>query len=332
MAYILRGVLRPFLENADLLRAMCVDGHSSVDGVAAADATATGRPTGIAGRSREGETRGGGEWSPPPSAGTPPNAAATTAPAEENGESCEDGRAAGDCPWGYRSSLSLKGCWKVESWAAARRDSSVELGFDSAAFDVFVRPEDESGEAAVAAGRRPAAAAVVTNVVPFRLADGLPRELGPLLFDKSVLASLLAGDAEHRPPSRDGGKRRKGKHTGTTEREGADSSPGETPEDEETEEARWVRKKASNGTGQVLSHVHYVDAAEGGKVDVRIRGEPVDAETLATAGLPQDMVALVVTTGVDTSMAGTSKPAGNVMVGVAAGEKQGRRKQRAAAH
>lgn len=224
----------------------------------------------------------------------------------------------------------------MDSWAAARKDKSVELGFDSAAFDVFVRPEeDERVEETAPAGNRPAA--VVTNVVPFRLTDELPKELGSLLFDTHVVvSSLQADDSDHRPPSRDSAKKRRAKHTGTAEWEGPGSSPGETPEAEETENTLWVKKKASHRIGQVLSHVHHVGAAEGGnggKVEVRIRGGALDAETLATTGMPKDMAALVVTAGADTSPAGTSKLAGSASVGVASGEeKQGRRKQRAAAH
>lgn len=327
MEHILRGVLRPFLENTDLLQAMFVDGHPSTDGIAAAGTTGTRRPTGRAGGVRGGETRSGGEWSPPPAAAAPANATTTKAPAEENGEGRDDGRAAGgdSSSWGYRSSLASKGCWKVDAWAAARRDDSVELGFDSAAFDVFVRPEDKRGEEARAEGKRPAA--VVTNVVPFWLADGLPRELGPFLFDNSAVASLLDEDADHRPPSRDGARRKRGKQTGPAERDGPDSSPGETPENEEADGTVWVRKKASDSAGQVLSHVHHADATDGGKVEVRIRGEPVDAETLAVAGLPQDMAALVVTANVD-----PSKRPGSAFASISGGERQGRRKQRAAAH
>eukprot|EP00903_Cladosiphon_okamuranus_P007920 g7648.t1 len=358
VAHILRGVLRPFLENADLLRAMFVDGdHPSTDGATSADARATRRPTttgGNAGGIRERETVRGGEWSPPPSAAphANPNSTTATAPSEakksEKGRSeSEDVLAAGDSSigsWGYQSSLSSIGCWKVDAWAAARRDGSVELGFDSAAFDVFVRPweeeeEEDEGQAAAAAAtagkKRCSSAAVVTNVLPFRLADGLPRELGPLLFDKKLVASLSAegDDVDRRPPSRDGERRRRaGEQAGTTveQQEGPDSSPGsETLEEEETGDALWVRKKASNGAGPVLSHVHSV----GGKVEVRIRGEPLDAETLAMAGVPQDMAALVVAAAdVHTSTACASKRPGSASVGAPSGEKQGRRRQRAAAH
>lgn len=332
------------------------DGHPSTSGAAAADATATRRPTATGSKEggiREGETRSGGEWSPPPSAPPPAHSysGTTTAPVEATtGEKSrsegEDGRAAGDSSigsWGYRSSLSSRGCWKVDAWAAARRDGSVELGFDSTAFDVFVRPAEEVGEqaavAAAAAGKKGySPAAVVTNVVPFRLADGLPRELGALLFDKKMVASLLSEDyyVDRRPPSRDGARRRReGKQAETTaeQQEGPDSSPGgETLEEEETGDALWVRKKASNSTGPFLSHVHKVDAAEGGKVEVRIRGEPLDAATLAMAGLPQDMAALVVAADVDTSTACASKRPGSASAGAPGGGTQGRRRQRAVAH
>lgn len=331
MDHILRGVLRPFLENTDLLQSMFVDCHPSTDGMAAADTTAARRPTARAGGVREGKTRRGGEWSIPPSA--PPHNPTTTAPADENGESREDGRAADENSgsWGYRSSLSSRGCWKVDAWAAARRDGSVELGFDSAAFDVFVLPEDERAREAEVARERPAA--VVTNVAPFRMAEGLPRELGPLLFDKILVASLLAEDeADHRPPSRDRARSRRGKQTGAAEQEGPDSSPGKTAEGEEKEGSLWVKKKASDGTGPVLSHVYRVGDGEGGNVEVRIRGEPVDTETLAMAGLPQDMAALVVAADVDTPLAGTSKRPGSAFASVSGEEQQGRRKQRAAAH
>lgn len=358
MEHILRGVLGPFLENTDLLRAMFVDGHASTDAApAAGGVTATRRPAARAGGIREGDTCGGGEWSPPPS--TNPPASSGRAPAEDSGDSREDGRAAGgisssnsssSSAWGYRSSVSSKGCWKVDAWAAARRDGSVDLSFDSIAFEIFVRPEDgrwgkggaeeEEGTSAAtavaAAGKRSSSspATVVTNVLPFRLVDGLPRELGLLLFDKKLVASLLAeDDADHQPPSRDSARRRQGKEAGSAEPGGADSSPGETPEEGETGKTLWVRKKASNSTGPVLSHVHHADAVEGvGKVEVRIRGEPLDAEALAMAGLPQDMAALVVAADVDPSTAGPSKLPASAAAGASGGDKQGRRKQRAAAH
>ena len=40
--------------------------------------------------------------------------------------------------------------------------------------------------------------AIVTNAVPFRLAQGLPRELGPLLFDANIDADILAGKKKRR--------------------------------------------------------------------------------------------------------------------------------------
>eukprot|EP00752_Nemacystus_decipiens_P012720 g11270.t1 len=324
LEHVLRGILRPFLENTDFLRALFVNnGRAPSDAApaAAADATADRRPTrSKAGGIREGDRRGGGEWSPPPSTDTPPSRSR----AEENGDSREDGHpevgdgnSGSSSSWGYRSSLSSRGCWKVDAWAAARRDGSVELGFDSAAFDVFVRPEDErrgkGQELKAAAGP----AAVVTNVVPFRLVDGLPRELGPLLFDRKLVASLLAEDvADHRLASRDDARGRGGKQGETAEQGGAGSCPGEAPAAGEAGDALWVRKKASASTGPVLSHVHRVDAAEGGgKVEVRIRGEPLDAETLAMAGLPQDMAALVVTADVGPSTGDSSKRPGSTGAG-----------------
>lgn len=324
--------------------------------------TATRRPTtsstGKAGGIREGETRGGGEWTPPPSVVAPANGIKATGdaatPGQPNGENSEDGPAAGDGLWGYRSSLSSKGCWKVDAWAAARRDNSVELGFDSVAFDVFVRPEEERGqEISAAAGKRAAARhddgkapssssggarAVVTNVVPYRLNDGLPRELGPLLFSDNEVASLLAGDPDHHhhPPSR-GARRGRAKQTMAVEPEEAHSSPAENHEHEEKEEEEeeallWVRKKDPSSSGQVLSHVHRGVAADAGTVEVRIRGESLDVGALARVGLPQDMSALAVAAANDVIAAGNSKRTGDVVGVVSGGTKQERRKPRAAAH
>lgn len=51
--------------------------------------------------------------------------------------------------------------------------------------------------------------ALVTNAVPFNLKEGLPRELGPLLFDPVADASVLAGGRLFLSPTRDGGPREK---------------------------------------------------------------------------------------------------------------------------
>lgn len=356
----------------------------SKDGNAAADTrtpatttttttTTTHRPTSSTGKAgggpREGRARRGGEWSPPPSVTTPANGKATAGGAApgQNGDSSEDdGPATDEGMWGYRSSLSSKACWKVDAWASARKDTSVELDFDSVAFDLFVTPEDERGgrgtvaaaPAATVAGNRAAARhdhgkssksgssrssdsapAVVFNVVPFRLVDGLPRELGPLLFSADEISSLISvgGPDDHRPPSRGARRGHAKQKTVAAEPEGADSSPAQTREheeegreeegreEEEKKEVLWVKRKDPSGSGHVvLSHIHRgaeaADDAAGTAVEVRIRGEPLDVGGLAKVGLPQDMSELAVTTG-------------EVVAGVGSGgNKEERRKQRAAAH
>lgn len=386
MDQVLRRVLRPFLDNTDLLRAMFVGSLLSKDGDAATDTpttdtTTTRRPTistrKAGGGLRQGETRGGGEWSPPPSTATPANGKVTAkdaAPGQNGGSSEDDGPAADGGMWGYRSSLSSKGCWKVDAWASARKDTSVELGFDSVAFDLFVNPGDETGEKTAAAavriaekraaarhdhgtalkrsssnssGSSSSARAVVSNVVPFRLVDGLPRELGPILFSADEISSIVsAGDPDHqRPPSRGARRGHARQKAVAVEPEAAGSNPKENQEhveeddgEEEQKESLWARKKDPSGSGHViLSHVHRGAAAdaEGTAVEVRIRGESSDVGgALARSGLPQDMSGLVVIDAtLDAVPAGQSKRTVEVVARAGSGvNRQERRKQRAAAH
>lgn len=349
-------------------------------------ATTTTSSAGKAGGgNQEGVTREGGEWSPPRSVAAAANGKAKAggaAPGRNGDDSSEDdGPAKDEGMWGYRSSLSSKGCWKVDAWASARKDTSVELDFDSVAFDLFVPPEHEKrGGGAVAAtapagartaGNRAAARhdrvkssengsgsrtsnnsnapAVVFNVVPFRLGDGLPRELGPLLFSADDVSSLLSAGSpdHHRPPSRGARRGHAKQKTVAAEPEGGGSRPVQTQEHEEEEEREeeekkevlWVKRKDPSGSGHViLSHIHCGPAAAGAAgtaVEVRIRGEPLDVGALAKVGLPQDMSELAVTTTVDAVAAAVhSKRTGEVVAGVGSGvgNKQERRKQRAAAH
>lgn len=237
----------------------------------------------------------------------------------------------------------------------------MELGFDSVAFDLFVNPEDERGDVPVAAAARVAgglvaarhghgkppkssscARSVVSNVVPFRLIDGLPRELGPLLFSADDFSSLLsARDPDHPHHTSLGARRGHAKHkTVAVETEGEDSMQnqehGEEGGEEDEQKALWVRKKGPSGSGHVvLSHVHGGAAADaaGTTVEVRICGESLGAGALARAGLPQDMSGLAVTATIAAVAAGHSKRSGEVVARVGSGgNKQERRKQRAAAH
>ncbi|CAM9162797.1 unnamed protein product, partial [Hapterophycus canaliculatus] len=292
---VLEAILGPFLENADLLEAMFVGGQlsSAAFSAVSTDTNARRFTTSTAGREV-----GNSEVETPTATGT-----------SQNSEGNECGSAAGDGLWGYCSSLSCKGCWKVDAWTAAQRDPSVELGFDSVAFDIFVTPEDyrQGREGAEAPLSQPDySRVVVSNVVPFRLADGLPRELGPLLFEETADASLLGGGAEYRPPSR-GTRNGREKHPAGDEPEGEDSVTREEQEGEEDEEDLWIDKEDPRGCGPMLSHVRRECRSVGGVVEVRLRAKSIDSRQLARAGLPQDMSALVVDVNPEVTAAGNSK-------------------------
>lgn len=77
---------------------------------------------------REEQARGGGEWS------APAVDTVTGRSSEGMGPSSA---------WGYRSYMCSRGCWRVDAGTAARADASVELDFDSVAFEVFVDLEHQ---------------------------------------------------------------------------------------------------------------------------------------------------------------------------------------------
>lgn len=310
---VLRAILEPFQENADLLKAMFVGGQSP-NATDPADCTTT--------NARRFTTSTGSK-----EVGIPELEARTAT--GQRGEESEGGSAAGYGRWGYWSSLSSRGCWKVDARTAAQRDPSVELGFDSVAFDVFIRPEDHcEGRAGAEApsSKSRHAHAIVSNAVPFRLVDGLPRELGPLLFDETVDASLLGGRGECRPLSR-GAKSEREKHPAGVEPDGKDSKMGE---DQEGVEDDWVETEGPRGCGPVLSHIRRGCRPVEGVVEVRLRAKPLDTKQLARAGLPQDMSALVVDAIPEPRASGNLKLP-DVAAGVS-GKRQGVRRSRAVAH
>lgn len=325
MGHVLREILAPFLENRDLLEAMFVGARLS-------------HPTHNPGDSTSANAEG--------SCKTTVGAAADVSKAETLKATAEEGRgksveerqpSSGAGPWGYSSSFSSRGCWKVDARAAAQRDSSVELNFDSVAFDVFLRPEDWKGAREEEEGARwsqsATAHAVVSNAVPFHHADGLPRELGPLLFDETADASLLAGTAEPRPPSR-GARGEDVKHPAAVMQEGGkeEFESGEGQHGEEGDNDLWVKKENPRSYGPVLTHVHGRTQPSEGTVEVRLRGEPMDATQLARAGMPQDMSALVVDAIPDVNTMGSSLLSRGVAASALGGSRQGVQKSRAAAH
>lgn len=122
---------------------------------------------------------------------------------------------------------------------------------------------------------------LVSNVIPFRLEEGLPPEVGPLLFDAEVDASVLVGDS-YRP----GGTQ--GKVNGQ-EHGGA--------EDTEVTEGSWARRPDPFGAGDIWSHWHC--AADGTNIEVRVRAGELAPEGLMRAGMSKDLSALIVSNGGD---------------------------------
>lgn len=171
---VLREILEPFLKNADLVKAMFAAGStpptappknltaeavkentSAGDDEDPADATTATSPhidgSGIGKGSREQEEGMDDAWLQPP----PPTTTAATASGVESQHpgscpSVENEEQPGIRSWGYLSSLAARGGWKVDAAEIARRDDSVELKFDSIAFDVFVRTGDRGSERWVA--------------------------------------------------------------------------------------------------------------------------------------------------------------------------------------
>ncbi|CAM9296384.1 unnamed protein product, partial [Laminaria digitata] len=320
---VLRAILEPFLENADLLKAMFEE--PSITTTTAATPPYIGG--GSSGSRQEG--RRDGAWTQP----QPPHTTTTTTTASpggvtaspgngRSGASEEEPEPGGGSSWGYLSSLAARGCWKVDAAEIARRDDSVELEFDSMAFDVFVRGTDvRSSEShgnkptsrsnnhssrTESSARRgdgddsvPRAIAIVTNAVPFRLGHGLPQELGPLLFDSIADAAVLAGkqadDFLSSSPEKDAlfpEKNALVPETGTQkEGDGYQHDPGQG-----WVRDMWTRKAGPFGTGEVFSHVHrrLDDGGASSSIEVRLRAGPLSAAELAKAGLPKDVSALVV--------------------------------------
>ncbi|CBJ48663.1 hypothetical protein Esi_0046_0019 [Ectocarpus siliculosus] len=325
---LIADILGPFLENPDLLKAAFADEPGERASVPATKATSAGRSTTNNAVSTARETPGDGAGGDGEQSTSSSVAEAGDTGVRQIGRENEEGSAAAAAAaaadggmWGYRSSLSSKGCWKIDARAVARRDSSLKLGFDSVAFDLFVLPDEKKGgkkggqepPAAPSVGKQRhatrvndheedesssprATRAVVTNAVPFRLADGLPRELGPLLFEDTSDASLLAGDAaEDHPQSR--GAKRKPEHPRVTvsDPELVGSRPEEAEEETEEEEGyEWERKKDPRSAGKILSHTRRGSGPSEAAVEVRIRGETLGADQLARAGLPHDLFSLVV--------------------------------------
>lgn len=173
---IIEGILDPFLHNADLVKAMFVplrlpandvslatpdtrNNNNGGGGGGSAGVEQDGKPLDSTdganvscvpvtsgesiGRQHHGkrdgqDTRGGGQWSAPPADVTTTTTTAGGVSASAGG-GFGAGAGGGSCsPWGYRTSLAPRGCWKVDAGMVARRDDSVELGFDSVAFEIFL--------------------------------------------------------------------------------------------------------------------------------------------------------------------------------------------------
>lgn len=142
---------------------------------------------------------------------------------------------------------------------------------------------------------------LVTNAMPFRLEQGLPRELGPLLFDTTADAPILSGNV-CRPP-----RAWSGRGTTTAARE-SKREEADRPTEEVDEKIRgaapeeWVRSEDPRGAGEILSHVHkYGFSGSAGVVEVRTRGKPLDVEGLLKAGLPKESSSLVIGLGLSAS-------------------------------
>eukprot|EP00904_Undaria_pinnatifida_P000782 jgi/Undpi1/10704/HiC_scaffold_29.g13152.m1 len=410
---VLREILEPFLKNADLVKAMFAAGStpptappknltaeavkentSAGDDEDPADATTATSPhidgSGIGKGSREQEEGMDDAWLQPP----PPTTTAATASGVESQHpgscpSVENEEQPGIRSWGYLSSLAARGGWKVDAAEIARRDDSVELKFDSIAFDVFVRTGDRGSERRTAtegitgtafSPRTPARpsrtnncraesasredddddddhhdastvpSAIVTNAVPFRLAQGLPRELGPLLFDANIDADILAGKNIDPSPSEkeksdspakkstadDPSSPKRGKMDSSSPKTDAlELNPQEQQQEEEEEEEEgegfglgqgwggreiWTRKADPLGTGEVFSHISRGEQSDDdvvGAIEVRLRAGPLGVAELARAGLPKDVSALVV--GVDGGDTGDGKGVGGSGSGGASG-------------
>ena len=154
--------------------------------------------------------------------------------------------------------------------------------------------------------------AIVTNAVPFRLEDGLPRELGPLLFDANADGAVLAGkndlisspetDAsnlnlnEQKDEEEHGLENGRGKQNWINLNEQREDAGWYGLRKERGKDI-WTRKPDPLGTGEVFSHVREWLDGGGACVEVRLRAGPLGAAELAKAGLPKDVSALVV--GVD---------------------------------
>ncbi|CAM9270570.1 unnamed protein product [Ectocarpus fasciculatus] len=349
---LIAEILGPFLENPDLLKAAFEGEPGARASVLATKATSARRTTTTAAstaRETHGDGAGGdGEQFPSSSVAEAGDTGVRQVGRENEEGSAAAAAAADGGMWGYRSSLSSKGCWKIDARAVGQRDSSLKLGFDSVAFDLFVLPDEKKGgkkggeePAAPSVGKqrhttrannnedaesslRRAARAVVTNAVPFRLADGLPRELGPLLFEGTSDASLLAGHAaEDRPQSR--GAKRGPEHPRVTVSDPERDGPEPKEAEEKTQEEQgyeWESKTDPRSAGQILSHTRLGSGPSEAAVEVRIRGETLGADQLTRAGLPHDLFDLVVDERLkvtNAAKAGDSKSSG--------GRTKGRRKE-----
>lgn len=139
--------------------------------------------------------------------------------------------------------------------------------------------------------------ALVTNAVPFRLGDGLPPDLTPLLFDSTIDAPVLAGREIKALFSDSGGERKHGEavtdpNTKRRREQQAAGRDKHTPTKKETGGGSWTRRLDPLEVGEILSYRHRLN--DGHTVEVRIRGDTVGPDMLARAGLPADLSKLVV--------------------------------------
>lgn len=146
--------------------------------------------------------------------------------------------------------------------------------------------------------------ALVTNAVPFRMEHGLPHEVGAILFDPKTDHSILTGGAVCASPSES--ERHENRHAlpgkGGTDSRTAEGGKKEEQGYQKNEKGEkehgpkremWVPKPDPIGTGEILTYA-YRGFKGGEGVEVRIRGRSLEAKRLARAGVPKDLLALVV--------------------------------------
>lgn len=147
------------------------------------------------------------------------------------------------------------------------------------------------------APRSVATRALVTNVVPFRLEDGLPPDLTPLLFDAAIDAPILAGREVKALLSKSAGGKQGGEAvTYSNTKRGREQQPSggfkHILANKEAGVGSWTRRLDPLEVGEILTYRHRVNDEH--TVEVRIRGDAVESNGLARAGLPADLSKLVV--------------------------------------